>query len=403
MWSCAAALFFFQAANPGAEGLEALEKGNYEAAVQAFTKAVQTDPSDYSAHFNLALAYGFLAKDAEAVVEYRKVLGLKPGLYQAQLNAGILLLRQKKPDEAEALLESAVSQKPSEYRPHYYLAEAQLASGALAKAQESYQAAIAIDAKQAGAQLGLARALAQQGKLAEAAPYFRQAAQIDPKYGDSLLELAALYEKNGQIAEAIEIYKQFPDSSVVAERLGELLLQSKQYGDAIPRLEEAYSKSPTEANRVGLAMAYVFNHQPDKATPLLDKAVAEEPSNFDLRVMYAHALRDQKQYQPAARQFQEAVKLKPESGHTWDELGGVLYLAEEYQLALAAFERAHQLGENIAGNWFLRAIILDKFHQLKPALTAYQQFLAMSRGDNPDQEFQARQRVRIIQRELEKR
>ena len=150
-------------------------------------------------------------------------------------------------------------------------------------------------------------------------------------------------------------------------------------------------------------MAYVFNHQPDKATPLFDKAVAEEPSNFDLRVMYAHALRDQKQYQPAARQFQEAVKLKPEFGHTWDELGGVLYLAEEYQLALAAFERAHQLGENIAGNWFLRAIILDKFHQLKPALTAYQQFLAMSRGDNPDQEFQARQRVRIIQRELEKR
>ena len=403
MWAYTAALFFFQLANPGAEGLEALEKGNYEAATQAFTKAVQTDPNDYSAHFNLALAYGFLAKDAAAIGEYRKVLELKPGLYQAQLNAGILLLRQKKPAEAEPLLESAVTQKPSEYRPHYYLAEAQLASGAVAKAQESYQAAIAIDAKQPGAQLGLARALAQQGKSAEAAPYFRQAAQLDPKYGDSLLELAALYEKNSQIAEAIEIYKQFPGNSAVAERLGELLLQSKQYGDAIPRLEEAYSKSPTEANRVGLAMAYVFNHQPEKATPLFDKAVAEEPSNFDLRVMYAHALRDQKQYQPAARQFQEAVKLKPESGHTWDELGGVLYLAEEYQLALAAFERAHQLGENIAGNWFLRAIILDKFHQLKPALAAYQQFLAMSRGDNPDQEFQARQRVRIIQRELEKR
>ncbi len=58
--------------------------------------------------------------------------------------------------------------------------------------------------------------------------------------------------------------------------------------------------------------------------------------------------------------------------------------------ALGAFDRARELGENSAGNWFLRAIILDKLKQLKPALEAYQRFLAMSEGKNPDQEFQAR-------------
>jgi hypothetical protein len=61
------------------------------------------------------------------------------------------------------------------------------------------------------------------------------------------------------------------------------------------------------------------------------------------------------------------------------------------------------LGGNTAGNAFLRAIILDKLRQLKPALEAYQQFLTMSEGKNPDQEWQARQRVRILQRELDKR
>jgi hypothetical protein len=74
-----------------------------------------------------------------------------------------------------------------------------------------------------------------------------------------------------------------------------------------------------------------------------------------------------------------------------------------YQQSLAAFDKARDLGENIPGNWFLRAIILDKLKQPKPALEAYQKFLAMSQGKNPDQEFQARQRVRILQRELEKR
>ena len=84
-------------------------------------------------------------------------------------------------------------------------------------------------------------------------------------------------------------------------------------------------------------------------------------------------------------------------------MGGVLYLAEDYPPALAAFERANQLGENTAGNWFLRAIILDKTHQTKPALEAYRQFLALSQGKNPDQEWQARQRERTLQRELERK
>ena len=51
----------------------------------------------------------------------------------------------------------------------------------------------------------------------------------------------------------------------------------------------------------------------------------------------------------------------------------------------------------------LPSIILDKQRQLKPALEAYRQFLSMSHGENADQEFQARQRARIIQNELEKR
>src|SRR5581483_173797 len=151
-----AALLFFQAAGPSAEGLKALEEGRYEAAAQAFRQAIAADPKDYFAHFNLALADSFLQKDEEGIAEYRQALQLHPGLYEAQLNAGILLLRQNKPSEAAALLEAASAQKPGEYRPRYYLAEAQLASGEPAKAEENYRAAVAADAKAAAAQLGLA-------------------------------------------------------------------------------------------------------------------------------------------------------------------------------------------------------------------------------------------------------
>ena len=397
------ALLFWQQPDPGAEGLKALEDGRYEAAAASLARAIQADPKDYAAHFNLALAYGFLHRDADGIAEYRKTLELKPGLYEAQLNCGILLMRMKQPAESLDLFAGAAAQKPAEFRPRYYLAEAQLETGAYAEAEKNYRAALEIDPKSAGAELGLAHALARQAKLPDAEPHFRRAAELDPKLRDYLLELAALYEENHQPAQAIAIYRDFPDNPAAQEHLGQLMLEARQYTDAIPRLESAYTKDPTPANRAALAAAYIFAGQPERALPLLDQAVAADPRNYDLRMMYGRALRDRKQYAAAAHQFQEAAKVKPSDARTWNELGGVLYLSGELAPALAAFDRARDLGEDSPGNWFLRAIILDKMRQLKPALEAYDRFLSLSQGKNPDQEFQARQRARIIRRELEKR
>ena len=475
MRTVAALLFLIQSTDFSAEGLKALEERHYEAAVQSFAKAIEADAGDYSAHFNLALAYGFLNKDAEGIAEYRKTLELKPGLAPAELNEGILLFRQKRSAEALPLFEDVARQKPKDFQPRYYLAQCQLETGALAKAEENFRAAIEIDPKSAGAELGLARALADEKKLADAAQHFRQAAQIEaaqikPSRHDALLELADLYQQNQQTAEALAIYREFPDDPVFQERAGSLMLRNNQSAEAIPSLEQAYAKGPTEANRVALAMAYQFNKQSEKALPLFeqaaaadeanfdihmmyaralrdaqqypaavhqfeeavklkpttanrtelalayqlnkemgkalplfDQAVAAEPANFDARMMYARALRDAKQFPAAVRQFNEAIRIKPDDMRAWSNLAGVLYVTDDLPGALAAFDRARQLGENTAGNWFLRAIILDKQRQLKPALEAYRQFLSMSHGENADQEFQARQRARIIQNELEKR
>lgn len=402
MVALALALFLLQT-DYYSEGVKALDEGKYEAAAQAFRKAIEGDPKDYTAHFNLALAYGFLNRDAEGIAAYRKTLELKPRLFEAELNAGILLLRSKQPAEALALFEDAVAQKPEEFRPQYYLARSHMETAAYEKAEAGFRRALEIDPKFAEAELGLAHALAAQNRLADAAPHFRRAAELDPQYRDFLLELAQLYEKHQQPAEAIAIYREFPENRAAQEHLGNLLLQSKQYADAIPRLEDAFRQDPTNANRAALAAAYLFNNQHDKAMPLLDQAVAAEPANYDLRMMFGRALRDRKQYAEAAAQFERAAGLKPAEPKTWNELGGMLYLSGALERSLAAFERARELGENGAGNAFMRAIILDKLKRLKPALEAYEQFLSASQGASPNQEFQARQRVKTIQRELERR
>ncbi len=404
MWLPAAAVLclLLQSQDFSGEGLKALEEQKYELAAQYLEKALQAHPDDYAVQFNLALAYSFAGKDEPAVAAYRKVLELKPGLYEAQLNLGMVLLRLKKPAEAVPYLEAAAEARPKELRPRRYLADALFDTGEFARAAKSYAAAIELDPKSAAAELGLARSSVRTNQLKEAEAHFRKAAELDPALKEALLELGPLYEKNGQTAEAIAVYRQFPESVAARERLGQLLVETGNAAEAIPHLEWAVQKSPTAANRLALAQAYRRNRQPEKELPLLQQAVAADPSNLDLRLAYGRELRDQRKFAEAAREFYRVVQGRPDSVEAWNELSAMLISLEDFPQALAALDRVRALGGEKPVHHYLRAIMLDKVRDLKGALASYQQFLATDQGKSPNEEFKARQRMRIIERELRK-
>jgi tetratricopeptide (TPR) repeat protein len=384
------------------QGLKALDAKQYQAAVDDFTQAIAADPKDYSAHFNLALAYSLQGKNAEAIPEYKKTLELKPDLYEAELNLGISLLRESRASEAVPYFSAAVGQQANSYRPNYYLAAALLGTGDFARAEQQYTTALNLNPKSPDAELGLAHALAGENKLEGAAAHFHKAADLDPRYHDDLLELATMYEKANQPDQAMAIYRDFPENSGAQERLGTLLLKAGKASDAIPCFQIAVAKSPTEANRAGLAEAYLKNNQPDKAQPVVEQILAGDPNNFDIRMLHGRLIRDQRRFPEAAAEFELATKLKPDDPQAWSELAGVLVMAENYQPALAALDRIAALHAEKPGHVFLRAIVLDKIRDLKPALESYQRFLQLDDGANPNQEWQARQRVKTLQKEVSK-
>ena len=403
MWpSTLVILFLAFQSNHYELGMKALDEKRYDEAVQQFTHAIAAEPKDYTLHFNLGLAYSLLGKDADAVPEYQKALEMKPDLYQANLNLGISLVRLKKSAEAAPYLTSAVAEKPKEYRPNYYLGAALAGASDFAKAEQAYTAALAIDPKSPDAELGLAHALAKQNRLADAAPHFQKAADLNPSYRDDLLELATLYEAHNQASEAIALYQQFPDNPGAQERLGALLITTGHAADAVPHLETAVSKSPTVANRAALATGYLKNNQPDKALPVVEEILAADPNDFEIRMLHGRIIRDQRKFPLAAQDFLRATTMKPDSPEAWSELATVLVLAEDFPAALSALDKLAALHAEKPGHVYLRAIVLDKVNDRKPALESYQRFLAMSNGQNPDEEFKARQRLRILQREIKK-
>jgi Tfp pilus assembly protein PilF len=415
-----AILLFAPAQDFLAEGIKALDGNQPAAAESLLRQAVAATPNDYTAHFNLALALSLQQKDSEAIAEYRKTLDLKPRLYQADLNLGMLLLRNKRPAEAAPVLKDALDSltdgltdgptkdAPSNSaqqsaRANLYYAQALFDSGDLAQAEPRYRSAIEADPASAAAQSGLAHLLLKESKLAEAAEHFHGAATLDPRYHDGLLELAAAFEAAGKPLDAVAIYREFPENAAAKERLTQLLLNSGDPAAAIPNLELAVKASPSTANRLALADAYKLNKQTDKVIEQLQQAVAADPANFELRMDLGRELRDAHKAPEAAQQFVAASTIRPDEVKVWNELATIYVVNADYADGLAALDRVRALGKELPGDFYFRAICLEKLRQLKAAVEAYRQFLASDGGKMSDQEFLARQRVRILENELNRR
>lgn len=351
-------------ADPMAEAGAHLDAGRYPQAIAILTQLVEKDPKDYAARFNLALARALAGDEAEAIAQYRNVLELKEDLFEANLNLGQLLVKASRFPEAEPLLRRALELREKDSRAVYLLSRAYLG----------------------------------QKKWPEGLGKLEQAIALSPDDRSLKLEYAEACEAAGMTARAIEAWRQLGDDPAAKERLGLLQLNAGEADAAIASLEGVMKSSPTPASAYALAAAYLRSGQAEKAVPLAEFIIAKEPANFEALMFYGRLLRDQKRYPGAARQFQAALKVKPESLEAWNEFTSMLVLMGQYDTALQALERVKALGGETPAYFYLRGIMLDALKQPKPALESYERFLELSQGKAPDEEFKARQRVRILRR-----
>lgn len=392
-----------QQPDPAQQGLKALEEQKYEEAARLFAQAFQADPTDYAALFHLALAQSLLGRDEEAIASYRRVLELKPHLYEAELNLGILLMRSRRAAEALPHLEIAAGLKPGQPRAQLHWGLALLEAGRYEEARGKLEEALKLDPASPLAHLGLARVQLKLGNLPEAERHFRKAAELDVSLRGALRELAVALESRGERERAIAIYREFPEDPAARERLGHLLLEAGRPAEAVPHLEWAVAKSPTVANRTALALARARSGDAEKALEEMKQTVAAYPDDADLRLLYGRLLRDQRRFAEAAGEFLRYVQARPDSAEGWSELAAMLVSLEQYGQALSALDRVRALNAETAGHHYLRAIVLDKLKDYKGAIASYEAFLAASQGKFPDEEFKARQRLRILRKEAERR
>ncbi len=421
--SCATSLFAQQQLPPGTSDPDAQKQPSADPLAAIEEKIGQHDfagarsqldaylvlhANDARALFDSGYIDDALGKDDAAAATYRRAIKIEPRQFESHLALGLLLARLNQVDEAKTELETATRLNPAGSDP----AAKGRAFRALAQLERNSDPAAA---KQA----------------------LLEALKITPETPDDLLLTAEIAEasEDSQTAETAyrRILAQQPDSPEATAGLAHLLLKEKNYAQAEPLVRSALQhNADNPALNAQLAAILLAQDKKDEALGLLQKAHQQAPQDPELAHMLADTLMATGDAAAANDLYSQLLQAQPNNTELLSAYGQALIRQQKYPEAIAAFEKATRLGPNDADAWgglafaaseahqptltlqalsmrsklvpdtpptyFLKATAYDNLHQNKAAAEAYRQFLSMAAGKFPNQEWQAKQRLAVLEK-----
>ena len=388
------------------EAQAALDKNDYSAAIPPLQKFIAEKPDVAFAHFQLAYAYTALKQPDQARAEYQKCVALDPKMPEAQLNLGILLLDQNAAAAVDPL-RKAVDLLPSQSRPRLLLGLAQERSGDLKSAAESFEGASRLDPKNDEALLELGRIYMKTNRLADAEVKFRAVLELQPKSLEALQGLALSLDEQKK-PEAADAYRNYlavqPQDSAARGRLVHFLVQQQKFDDALAELDKtAPGQSPSLDDLKLKADIEIGQKKLDAAIVTLKQAVALAPNDAQLHGGLGRIYLQTRDFPDAEKELKAALNLDRSNLTYWKDLSSTYYLAGNCQGTLATLDLIAKSETPGAGPWFIRALCYDKLNQVEPALGAYRKFLELDGNKNPDQVWQATQRIHVLEKAEKKK
>jgi Flp pilus assembly protein TadD len=391
---------------------EAIGNGKYAEAITALTPAAVPSQKNERVFYDLGFAQDALGHDDEASAAYKQAIALDPNDAAARVSYGLLLARASNRTGAEEQL-SAASKIPGGdpallARANRALAEIHLPTNP-EQARADLVAALQHSPEtpeDAALAAEIADAMHDDAATEKA---YAHAFQLNPKDADVAVGYAralALAKKFAQ-AEAVltSARRANPDNrTILAELASEQLLQG-HIDVALPTLEQLHTSEPGNAAiALLLARAYTASEHPDKADALFTALLAAAPEDVTLMAEAAdHLIREKRS--PEAEPLLQKALTHPEKFPTKQAMaqaaGELAFAASsnhDYETVLKALATRDAVLPSEAVYTFLGASAHDALHHTKLASEQYHLFLQQSGGKFPDQEWQAQQRLRILDR-----
>lgn len=168
-----------------AKGVEAYNRGDHQAAAQAFEAAVQKAPDLPEVRVNLALAYFRLQRTADAVAQLEQAAALAPDSPRVLFQLGGAYVEMQALDKAATAFEKGLAKQSDPHDPLVWEATVTLgavyfAKGDNDKAMAQFERALAVKPDAAAPKLGLGKVHFSKGDVAKALQLFQQVAASAP-------------------------------------------------------------------------------------------------------------------------------------------------------------------------------------------------------------------------------
>ncbi len=262
----------------------------------------------------------------------------------------------------------------------------------------AYQKAAELDPASIEAQIGIARMTERSGNITLAEQQYLKLAESGNS--ESVERLVSLYLKQKRFADAETWLRKYmsgnPQNAAAQLQLGKLLAAEGKTQEAIATLEPLYQASPDPKSARALASLYLEAKQYPAAAALLQTLVGQAPADAQLHLDYGTALMHQLKYPEAQAELLKAIQIKPGLAEAYFDLGYAAQQNKNYELVIRALDARAKLQPETPATYFLRATAYDSLRMYKPAAENYKLFLSAAAGKFPDQEFQARHRLKAI-------
>jgi tetratricopeptide (TPR) repeat protein len=243
-----------------------LERGQVDAAIPCFKRALEIKPDSHEACVNLGSAFRQTGRTDEAIKTFLAGLESVPSSHYLHYDLGNVLLETGRAGEAAAQFRKALEIKPDFAEAHNNLGNALKQSGQTDEAMVHFRKALEIDPLFAGAWFNLGTALLQSGQADEAIVSFQRSVEIDPNSADACNNLGLALLQKGRVAEAIGEFQRTlqiqPNHAEAYTGLGIAFLRQGRPGEAVVHFQKALEIQPDNA-RVQQRLAWVLATTPD--------------------------------------------------------------------------------------------------------------------------------------------
>ena len=181
------------------QGVRMFEQAYYQGALARFQQAIQTDPANPDAYYNLARTHHQLGKLhnqpsdlQQAESYYHQCLDHDPNHQDCYRGLAVLLVEQGRSADAFKLVENWVARDPSSAAPRIELARLYQESGNLDLAKQQLIDAVAVEPVNVRALTALGKLREDAGQTAQAVANYQRALSINPNQPQLAARVATL-------------------------------------------------------------------------------------------------------------------------------------------------------------------------------------------------------------------